>query len=101
MYCILLGGLPGIIELPNKYTVNVLHFAVRSQRNYLQKKYIVNVLHFAALPGWARGYALGRWLRYAYTANVGHFSATVPAIIKLPNIYTIKLNVLHFAGLRV
>ena len=34
MYCILLSGPSGIIELPNKYTVNVLHFAVRSQRNY-------------------------------------------------------------------
>ena len=34
MYCILLGGHHGIIELPNKYTVNVLHFAGRSLRNY-------------------------------------------------------------------
>ena len=34
MYCILLGGRSGIIDLPNKYTVNVLHFAGRSLWNY-------------------------------------------------------------------
>ena len=34
MYCIFLIGRSGIIDLPNKYTVNVLHFAARSPRNH-------------------------------------------------------------------